>query len=137
MADRPAHAPGVRRMSLTGANLQDLAREVAQSLPDVSSGHPFTEGLLVFKVGEKVFLIVTEDAGEQVITVKVAPHHGDALRRDHESITPGRYLDKHHWITIAEGSGITRDLVEDLVASSYDIVVEGMPKAKRPRRAPE
>jgi predicted DNA-binding protein (MmcQ/YjbR family) len=119
----------------SGRNLQDFARKTARSLPDVSSGYPFTDKLLVFKVGEKVFLIITEDPADQVITVKIDPHHGDALSRDHKSITPGRYLDKHHWITIAAGEGISRDLVADLVAASYDLVVEGTPKAKRPDRA--
>lgn len=117
---------------MNGKKLQDLAREVAQSLPDVTSGHPFTDALLVYKVGEKVFLIVTEDPDDLVITVKADPDHGDALRRNHDEITPGRYLDKHHWITIAAGDGISRDLVEDLVATSYETVVERMPKAKRP-----
>ncbi|MFI2754086.1 MmcQ/YjbR family DNA-binding protein [Cellulomonas sp. P22] len=51
----------------------------------------------------------------------VDPHHGDALRRDHDSITPGRYLDKNHWISVGAGRGVTKRLIDDLVHSSYEL----------------
>lgn len=46
---------------LSGARLQQIARDAAAALDDVSRGHPFTAHLDVWKVGEKVFLIVTDD----------------------------------------------------------------------------
>lgn len=92
-------------MTLSAARLQQIARETATSLDNVSHGHPFTPHLDVWKVHEKVFLIVTDDNPDlQIITVKVDPHHGDALRRDHDAITAGRYLDKQHWISIGPGA---------------------------------
>ena len=109
-------------MTLSGAQLQQTARDTAASLAHVSHGRPFTPHLEVWKVRDKVFLIVTEDDPElQIITVKVDPHHGDALRRDHESITPGHYLDKGHWISVGAGRGVTKRLVEDLVHGSYEL----------------
>lgn len=69
-----------------------------------------------------MFLIVTEDDPDlQIITIKVDPHHADALRRDHETITAGHYLDKRHWISISAGPDITAGLVEDLIHGSYDL----------------
>ncbi|WP_431030809.1 MmcQ/YjbR family DNA-binding protein [Plantibacter sp. RU18] len=109
-------------MTLSGVRLQRLARDTAASLPDVSHGHPFTPHLDVWKVGDKVFLIVTDDDPElQIITVKVDPHHGDALRRDHEAITVGHYLDKRHWISVGPGAGISAEVIENLVHTSYDL----------------
>lgn len=76
----------------------------------------------MWKVRDKVFLIVTEnDPDLQIITVKADPHYGEALRRDHDSITPGHYLDKQHWISVGAGRGVTKRLVEDLVLDSYDL----------------
>lgn len=119
-------------MSLSGARLQQVARDAAEGLDDVSNGRPFTPHLDVWKVGDKVFLIVTDDDPDaQIITVKVDPHHGDALRRDHDSITRGRYLDKEHWISVSAGRGVTRRLVQDLVEGSYDLVA-----GRAPRRSP-
>jgi predicted DNA-binding protein (MmcQ/YjbR family) len=109
-------------MTLSGVRLQQIARDTAASLDDVSRGHPFTPHLDVWKVGDKVFLIVTDDDPDlQIITVKVDPHHADPLRRDHDSITAGHYLDKQHWISVGPGWGVTRRLIEDLVYGSYDL----------------
>lgn len=91
-------------MSLSGSGLQDLARETARSLAEVTEGYPFTDSLRVFKVAGRVFLVVTEEseAGEdQIITVKAEPARRDDLTRRYTSIEPGRYFDKRHWIVSA------------------------------------
>ena len=109
-------------MTFSGEQVQETARDTAAALDQVSTGRPFTPHLEVWKTREKVFLIVTEnDPDAQIITVKVDPHRADALRRDHASISPGRYLDKQHWISIGEGPGVTKQLVEDLVHGSYEL----------------
>lgn len=109
-------------MILSGAQIQQTARDAAGALDDVSTGRPFTPHLEVWKVRGKVFMIVTEDDPDlQIITVKADPHHADALRRDRESITVGHYLDKQHWISVGPGKGVTRQLIEDLVGGSYDL----------------
>ncbi|ALV45299.1 hypothetical protein MB46_07115 [Arthrobacter alpinus] len=109
-------------MTLSGEQLQQHARDTAVSLEHVTSGHPFTAHLEVWKVHGKVFLIVTDDDPKlQIITVKVDPHQGDALRRDIDTITAGRYFSKHHWISIGSGAGITTELIGDLVLDSYDL----------------
>lgn len=109
-------------MTLSGEQLQQHARDIATSLEDVTAGRPFTPHLEVWKVHDKVFLIVTDDDPNlQIVTVKVDPHHGDALRRDFDAITTGHYLDKEHWISIGPGAGITNQLIGDLVHGSYDL----------------
>ncbi|MFE9676565.1 MmcQ/YjbR family DNA-binding protein [Streptomyces sp. NPDC006259] len=123
-------------MSAAGDRLQDTARKAALALPDVGHGRPFTPELDVYKVRGKVFLIVTDDPDEQIITVKCEPEHARALERGHASIVPGRYLDKRHWITLGPGRGITKRLIDEAVAHSYDLVVDGLPRSERPPRAP-
>ncbi|WP_216588941.1 MmcQ/YjbR family DNA-binding protein [Streptomyces brasiliscabiei] len=118
-------------MSTAGDRLQDTARRAALALHDVSHGYPFTPGLDVYKVAGKVFLIVTDDPGEQMITVKCEPEHARALERGFASITPGRYLDKRHWISVGPGPGITQRLVTDVVEDSYDLVAERLPRRDR------
>jgi len=123
-------------VSVAGDRLQDTARKAALALPDVSHGRPFTPGLDVYKVADKVFLIVTDDPDEQIITVKCEPEHARALERGHASITPGRYLDKRHWISLGSGRGITKQLISDAVEHSYELVVDGLPQSGHPPRAP-
>ncbi|WP_159323389.1 MmcQ/YjbR family DNA-binding protein [Streptomyces tendae] len=118
-------------MSAAGDRLQDAARTAALALPDVSHSRPFTPQLDVYKVAGKVFLIVTDDPDEQIITVKCEPERARALVHAHAANTPGRYLDKRHWITLGPGPG-TKRLITDVVEDSYDLVVEGLPRRDRP-----
>ncbi|MFC4505983.1 MULTISPECIES: MmcQ/YjbR family DNA-binding protein [Streptomyces] len=123
-------------MNTAGDRLQDAARQAALALPDVSHGYPFTPGLDVYKVAGKVFLIVTDivtdDPDDRIITVKCEPEHARAHVRGYASITPGRYLDKRHWISLGPGPGITERLVTDAVEDSYDLVAERLPRRDRP-----
>ncbi|MER6988877.1 MmcQ/YjbR family DNA-binding protein [Saccharopolyspora hirsuta] len=117
---------------MSGEQLQDTARETARALPGVSHGRPFTEQLDVYKVAGKVFLIITDDPDDLAVTVKAEPEYGRLLRSQHTSITPGRYLDKQHWISLAAGPDITQDLVAELVDDSYHLVLETVPRKRRP-----
>ncbi|MFF6992954.1 MmcQ/YjbR family DNA-binding protein [Streptomyces sp. NPDC010273] len=120
-------------MSAAGDRLQDTARRAALALPGTDHGYPFTEHLDVYKVAGKVFLIVTEDPDEQIITVKCEPERARAHVHGHASITPGRYLDKRHWISLGPGPGITGRLVTSAVEDSYDLAVARLPQRDRPR----
>ena len=120
-------------MSAAGDRLQNAARATALALPGTDHGYPFTEHLNVYKVAGKVFLIVTDAPDDQkIITVKCEPEHARAQERDYTSITPGRYLDKRHWISLGPGPGITERLVADAVEDSYDLVVRQLPRRDRP-----
>ena len=120
-------------MTLSGEQLQQTARNTADSLPEVSHGRPFTKNLDVYKVVDKVFLIVTDDPDELIITVKVEPDRASDLRREHPSISRGRYLDKEHWTSVGAGKGITKQLIKDLVEGSYELVRNSLPEKDQPR----
>ena len=112
--------PGGKRLS--EREFQPLARKLALALPDVSHSRPFVEKLDVYKVGDKVFMIVTDDPEEQIITLKADPQQAQTLREHFVTVTAGRYLDKSHWISVGAGPGITRQLVSALVKASYQLV---------------
>jgi predicted DNA-binding protein (MmcQ/YjbR family) len=112
--------------------LQEQARERAQELPGAGLEHPFGPEWEVFKVRDKVFMLLTDVTGEPIVIVKAAPEDGKALREQHEDITPGYHMNKQHWITLHPGGDLRKQLVDDLVTESYLLVVEGLPHAKRP-----
>jgi predicted DNA-binding protein (MmcQ/YjbR family) len=118
-------------VSLTGEQLQDTARAAALALPGVSHGRPFTEHLDVYKIAGKVFLIITDDPDERIVTLKAEPEYGRLLRQRHTWITQGRYLDKRHWISLGAGHDATADLVTELVDDSYDLVLKAVPRKRR------
>lgn len=123
---------GVRQKSLSGQQLQSFARTLASELPGTSHGRPFVEKLDVYKVAGKVFMIVTDDPNELIITVKAEPEQREVLFERFASVTAGRYLDKNRWISIGPGKDITRTMVSDVVKTSYRLVLKTLPKRERP-----
>jgi predicted DNA-binding protein (MmcQ/YjbR family) len=86
----------------------------------------------VYKVGGKVFMLMTDMPGHPVVIVKADPDDAVGLREQYAEITVGYHMDKKHWITAASGPGLDEDLVKELVADSYRLVVDKLPKSARP-----
>jgi len=115
-----------------GDTLQQHARDRVEELPGAGLEHPFGPDWDVFKVRDKVFMLMTEVTGQPIVIVKADPEDGKALREEHEDITPGYHMNKQHWITLHPGGTLQKTLVDDLVTESYLLVVENLPRAKRP-----
>ena len=112
--------------------LHDCARERAAELPASTAGFPFGPDHEVHKVCGKVFLLMTELAGDPVATLKADPEDSEFLRGAHPDITPGYHMNKRHWITVRPGGQVDEQLLRDLVTESYLLVVEKVPRAQRP-----
>ena len=112
--------------------LQQCARLRVQKLPGAELEFPFGPDWEVFKVRGKVFMLMTEITGEPIVIVKADPEDSKTLREQHKDITPGYHMNKQHWITLHPGGELQVDLVDDLVTESYLLVVENLPRAKRP-----
>lgn len=117
---------------MDGRMLHEVAVRTAVALPAVAETQPFGEGALVYKVAGKMFVMVTELRSVPIVNLKCAPPHGAALVRQFDEVTPGWHMNKRHWITVSPGRGIDETLVEDLVGNAYDLVVAGLPRARRP-----
>jgi len=117
---------------MDGEALHEVAVRTAMGLPAVAETQPFGEGAFVYKVVGKMFVMTSELRGVPIVNLKCAPPHGAALVQEHDEITPGWHMNKRHWITLSPGDGIDETLVEDLVGNAYDLVVAGLPRAKRP-----
>lgn len=113
-------------------SLQKHAQDRAEELPGSGLEHPFGPDWDVFKVRGKVFMLMTATTGVPIVTLKAHPEDGKALREEYPDITPGYHMNKRHWITLHPGGGMPQALVEDLVTESYLLVVENLPRAKRP-----
>jgi predicted DNA-binding protein (MmcQ/YjbR family) len=120
---------------MDGVELLKIAMEAAAQLPAVTHENPFGPEWEVFKVVGKVFLLATEAPGEPVVTLKCEPEHSQALQQRHEELVPGYHMNKRHWLSIRAGGAVTRDLVDELVRNSYELVVEGLPRSRRPSGA--
>lgn len=119
-------------IDIDGIALQDIARARAEELPGAAMSRPFGPEYEVAKVLGKMFLLLTEVPGQPVVVLKADPRDSEALREAHAEITPGYHMNKRHWITLEPGGELDGEFVRELVTDSYLLVVEGLPRAKRP-----
>ena len=117
---------------MNGSALHKTAADCAEQLPGAQLEHPFGPAWEVYKVGGKVFMLMTEVPGRPVVILKADPSEAHALREQYSHITPGYHMNKQHWITLRPGGSIRKPLVDELVTESYLLVVENLPRAKRP-----
>lgn len=96
-----------------------------------TSGYPFDETTLVFKVVNKMFALVAEDETPLRINLKCDPAEAQILRGMHKSIIPGYYMNKEHWNTVILDVSLPNELIYKMIDDSYDLVAKGLKKADR------
>ena len=85
-----------------------------------TSGYPFDETTLVFKVMNKMFALFAEDATPLRINLKCDPEEAQILRGMHKSIIPGYHMNKEHWNTIILDGSLPDELIYKLIDDSYN-----------------
>ncbi|HVV34965.1 MAG TPA: MmcQ/YjbR family DNA-binding protein [Acidimicrobiales bacterium] len=105
--------------------------EYCNSLARVTEEYPFGDGVAVFKVVGKMFALVPVD-GAVTMTLKCDPELAVWLRQKYAAVEPGYHTNKQHWNTVAVDGSIADDELREMIEHSYDQVVAGLPKSKRP-----
>ena len=107
-------------------NIEHL-REYCLKKNGVSESFPFGEETLVFKVGEKVFLLTHLEEGNS-FNVKCDPDWAVELREQYEEVQPGYHMNKKHWNTVRIDGRLSTALLHKIIDHSYDLVVASLPK---------
>ena len=115
--------------------LQQVANDAATAFPGVTFEHRDDPNWEIYKVGGRIFLMMTDLPSHLVATVKANPDEAVVLREQYDEITPGYHADKKHWVSAAAGPGIDEPLIRRLVNDSYGLVVAGLPASARPETA--
>lgn len=101
------------------------------ALPGAQETNPFGPHVTVFKVGGKMFALLSVDERPPRISLKCEPALAEQLRAEHPQIVGGFHLDKRHWNTITCDGELPSRMLRDLIEDSYDLVVSKLPKAAR------
>lgn len=85
-----------------------------------------------FLVGGKMFIMWGGDKYEKpILTLKLEPSHGEALRSEYEDIVPGYYMNKIHWNSVYLEGKVPDRIIRGMIDESYRIVLESLPKKKQ------
>ena len=118
-------------------------RDFSIAIKGVTEHFPFDETTLVFKVMNKMFMMVPLDRwekGEQNIVIKLDPENAIELRESYESILGGfqqgrkpdaKYVNVKHWNTVITNQDVSDALVCQLIDDAYAVVVKGLTKKVR------
>lgn len=117
---------------MNGPDLHDHAKAHAETLPGSALEHPFGPDWEVYKVRGKVFMLLTAITGPEIVILKASPENSKALQQTYTAITPGYHMNKKHWITVAPNNELSQGLLNDLITDSYLLVVDKLPRARRP-----
>lgn len=111
--------------------LQQLALEYGQELAFSIQSQPFGSDCEVFKIFDKMFMLIGAYSGKLLVTIKCKPEKSLEYQELYPSISAGYHMNKKHWISIASGDEITADLLQDLIKDSYDLVAGKLPVKER------
>ncbi len=92
---------------------------------------PFDETNSALKVAGKIFALSRLDAQPLRVSLKCDPDLAVQLRASYPSITSGYHLNKRHWNTMVLDGSVPDHLLRDMIEDSYDLVVAGLPRARR------
>jgi len=101
----------------------ETLREYVLQKPLVTEGFPFGETTLVFKINNKIFLLIPLDAADFRFNVKCDPDKAIELRDEYpDCILLGFHMNKKHWNTIIIDGRLSNKLILQMVDDSYKLV---------------
>ena len=106
-------------------------REYCRQKAAVTESFPFGETALVFKVKEKMFLLLVLDHVPARFNAKCDPDKAIELREQYSCIQPGYHMNKRLWNTVTVDGSISAHLVKELIDDSYSLVVDSLPAKVR------
>ncbi len=100
----------------------------------VTESFPFDSDTLVFKVLDKIFLLISLERQPLRINVKCDPEKAIELRESYsDNILPGYHMNKLHWNTVVINQELSNTLIKKFIDDSYHLVLKSLPKAKQLR----
>lgn len=94
------------------------------SLPNAKLEYPFGKDVAVYKVRDKMFVLIAEGKKPVQISLKCDPLLATTLRERYESVMPGYHLNKKHWNTMLLTGQLSWEEVQDLIRHSYQLVAD-------------
>ncbi len=111
-------------------NIEEF-RDYCLQKKGVTEEMPFGEYTLCFKVGGKIFTLTDIESKPLSFNVKCDPDKAVTLREQYDCVKPGYHMNKKHWNTVLADGSVNRQLLQEWIDHSYDLVVASLPKSQR------
>jgi len=108
----------------------EFFREYALNKKHVIEGFPFGEEVLVFKVMNKIFMLMNFETPFQ-ISLKCDPELAVELRERYVSVAPAFHMNKTHWNTVTVDGSIPAQEIQKMIEHSYELIVSGFKKSEK------
>ena len=106
------------------------------AFPAAFEDFPFGDGVAVFKVEGKMFALVMLDREPGFVNLKCDPDLAVELRARYPAVRPGYHANKRHWNSVDLDGTIPAPDIREMIEHSYELVVDGLPRAVRARVTP-
>jgi predicted DNA-binding protein (MmcQ/YjbR family) len=108
----------------------DVIRQICRAFPAVTEDIKWGSDL-VFSVSEKMFAVVNTER-PHTLAFKCTPEMFAELT-ERDGIIPAPYMARNMWVRERSvGDVLDRREIEELLKTSYELVVARLPKSKRP-----
>src|SRR3569623_1468076 len=94
--------------------------EYILSMPNARLDYTFGEDVAVYKVGDKMFALISEGKEPVRLSLKCDPALSKVLREKYVEGMPGYHLNKKHWNTLVLSGQLAWEEVQGLIRHSYD-----------------
>lgn len=111
-------------------NIEEV-REYCLSLKNVSEHFPFDDVSLVFKVENKMFLLLPLDADEPKISLKCNPDYTEELRERYNAVEGAYHFNKKYWNSIYLQRDMGEDEIKKWIDHSFQEVIAKLPRKIR------
>lgn len=120
-------------MKIWRHKILDLSKiiEYAHSKNAVTESTPFGDNVLVYKVGNKMFLLLSLASVPNRVSVKCDPEYAVELREKFNYVIAGYHLNKTHWNTIILENEVNFEFIKEQIDNSYDLIVNSLSKKLR------
>ncbi len=112
--------------------LTDWVRKVCLAFPGAEENVQWGNDL-VLKVSAKMFAVTCLEPAPVCLSFKVTPGEFPELV-ERPGVIPAPYLARAKWVALENEEAIPKAELKRLLRQSYDLVVAGLPKSKRPPR---
>ena len=92
---------------------------------------PFGPDTLVFKVGGKMFALISWTSSPLTINLKCDPDEALFLREHFAAVNPGYHMNKRHWNTLTLDGSLPEADLRYMIDQSYRLVIKGLPGSLR------